>query len=202
MIFALLVAVAVSAEPSEPLLSPPPPPPSASAAGVDEAPAPPQGQPVSLRGYEGTRFKYDAKLGVPTGFHLVSQPRWALVIVGAGMFLASYAFAIYAGSGGWGFVPLVGPAYLTVAAFGVLGCSGCGTGIGILDGIGGALIFIYGLGLLSAFVFQAAGIALTIFGLASPRKWLERDDAALRPRASLVPFVHPVGGGLALVGRF
>jgi hypothetical protein len=144
------------------------------------APGEPSGLPF-LRSEGRERFQYTGT--VPTGFHLVSQPRMKLVIGGvaalAGGHLLSVLAALIANQP-LAAIPLAGPVILAVQLHDTTGTISL---LAVLD-----------------VACQAVGVALLTIGLASPEQWLERD--ASKPHVSLLPGAAGTPLGASLVGRF
>lgn len=212
----LLVATAAFAQTAPPLVSPPPAVISCSTAtdctgglictgyqpladgkwsrGVcqDRRARAAPGEPTGLvrkSANEPERFRFRGT--VPEGFHLLSEPRGAFVGGGVGALAGGYAFAALGGLASGelvGLIPVVGPILLGAAWWSTSGW---------FSGAANVLVAIFcGADLIA----QVAGIALLTVGLASPRRWLERDVAG--PVVTFVPGAAGAPVGASLVGRF
>jgi hypothetical protein len=131
---------------------------------------------------------------VPSGYHTESHARYGMLGAGAGMFGAAYIFSAIGGAAagggpfGWLFVPVAGPFVMATEAF-VLAPLTLG-----LSAIAGFLFMVDG-------VAQTVGLALTIYGAASQKTVLVRNESSafqIKP----VPFATRDSAGLAFVGRF
>jgi hypothetical protein len=113
--------------------------------------------------------------------------------VGASVFGSAYVLsAIGAAAGGgtfdWLFVPVAGPFVMAAEAF-------------VLAPFTLGLTAIAGVGFLADAAAQTVGLALTIYGAASRKTVLVRNDSSafqIKP----MPFATRDGAGLAVVGRF
>jgi hypothetical protein len=136
------------------------------------------------------RFKYRGT--VPEGFHLVSEPRPAMIAGGIGALVGGYSLTLVISllSGQWGgAVPFVGPVIFAAQVWLPPGRFGEGT---LID------IFIATLAIVEV-AAQVAGVVLMVVGVTSPAKWLERGPA---PQVALVPGAAGSPLGASLVGRF
>lgn len=127
---------------------------------------------------------------VPPGFHLTTEPNWkmlapALVVLGSG-YVVTVVFGLLT-QRPISAVPLVGP---------LLWVGEVWSNSGFFAPIGNFFAVVWG-GL--EFAAQMAGAVLTIVGLATPRRVLERDAG---PSVSLAPGVPGSPLGASLVGRF
>lgn len=120
------------------------------------------------------------------------MPEWWILVPGLAAFVGTYFGAAVSGTkvlglvfsyppssrGGtaWGFVPLVGPWILEGRAHG--------------DAAAQAEFALYG-------IFQAAGLACIVIGLA-----IDRHAAPDEPQAWVAPLIAPGAGGLSVAGRF
>jgi hypothetical protein len=123
---------------------------------------------------------------VPSGYHPSTHIRRGPVIAGSIIFGVFYLFATFAASAAtdihgtstdpalW--IPCVGPFIQMGSTSSALGNWALG-----VDGLA-----------------QSAGLALLIYGIASPSVVLVRNDLGLR----VLPHVNPGGGGLRLVASF
>ncbi len=174
--------------------APPPPPPTSAQAPNGEFVAPLQQQtqptyvPQSIA-LSGPRViaDYDEESPVPNGYHTESRVRKGLVIGGAVTFGVMYFFTAFGASvahdtGGGAdalYAPVVGP-------FIQMGNTDSYTGRFLLAVDGAA---------------QALGAAMLIYGIASPKTVLVRNDLGMTTH--LVPMRMGNGGtGVGLVGTF
>jgi len=106
------------------------------------------------------------------------MPQWPILVPGLAAFVNTYGGAVLAGAEtgeGWLYVPILGPLVLA-------GNTGSG---------GAQAVFAL------TSIFQAAGLACIIIGLA-----INRHAAPDEPQARIAPVVVPGGGGLSVAGRF
>ena len=158
----------------------------------EAAAAPDDPKALRQRGPRGEeRFKYRGT--VPAGFHLVSEPRLAMIGGGIGALAGGYALtlAISLASLQWGgAVPFVGPIIFAAQVWLPPGSFGVGT---LAD------IFIATLAIVEV-AAQVAGVILIVVGVTSPTKWLER--GAEKPGISVLPGAPGTPLGASVVARF
>ncbi|MFT3712020.1 MAG: hypothetical protein QM817_30630 [Archangium sp.] len=179
-------------------LTPPPPPPQQDVELQQLPPIPPSTptsgyvpQPLNRKRDTG-RYKYDPAYGVPPGYQLISEPRWALVAVGAAMFAGATAWTVVLGSSmnePIHIVPIVGPIVSTVNAW---NWAGTNSGRGVAA-------FFYTWLTIVEIGLQAAGIACLVAGFTAQTQYLERERP---PRVTLVPVLGPGFAGASLAARF
>ncbi|MDP1823054.1 MAG: hypothetical protein Q8L48_07430 [Archangium sp.] len=150
-------------------------------------------KPLRQRGPNGEeRFKYRGT--VPAGFHLVSEPRPAMIAGGIGALAGGYSLTLVISllAQQWGgAVPFVGPVIFAAQVWLPPGRFGEGT---LAD------IFIATLAIVEV-AAQVAGVVLMVVGVTSPAKWLER--GAEKPAViSLLPGAAGTPFGASVVGRF
>lgn len=131
------------------------------------------------------------KGGLPTGFHLVTEPRWSLVAAGLSTFGVATALQLWVAFSTR--TPLhavpFGGQLLAVADL-MRSSSGWGA-FGIL--------MFGGLAAIIDIAAQLAGVVLLIVGVAAPTRWMERDAPST---VHLVPGAPGTPAGASLVGRF
>lgn len=141
------------------------------------------------RAGEADRFEY--KGTVPEGFHLVSERSIPLLGGGAAALAGGYFLALFVGlatNTPLGAIPLVGPIFV--------GASWWTTGA--FSGFSNFLtVLVCGVDLIA----QGAGIVMLSIGLASPKRWLER-NVATRPTLTFAPGAPGSPLGASLIGRF
>lgn len=151
------------------------------------APGEPAG--LTLRPDGRERFKYAGT--VPSGFHLISQPRMKLVGGGIGALAGGHAAGIIMALVSLkplGVIPIAGPIILAVQWW---------SPGGLLSGLSNFFtLLLCGVDLAA----QVAGVVLLAVGLGQPEQWLERDAA--KPTISFVPTAPGAPLGASLVGRF
>ena len=185
-IVAATVAVAVFSRPARAQDSPPEVPPREYTAPLYQRTQPsyvPQSVALS-----GPRIITDWDDGepVPPGYHRSSRIRRGPVIAGSIVFGIFYLVS-------------------TAVAAGATDANGRSTDISLwVPGLGPFLQMSGTTGALAMWALgvdglaQSAGLALLIYGLASPRTVLVRNDLGLR----VLPEAHPSGGGLRLTASF
>lgn len=138
------------------------------------------------------RFKYRGT--VPPGFHLVSEPRPAMIAGGIGALAGGYSLTLVISllAQQWGgAVPFVGPIIFAAQVWLPPGRFGEGT---LID------IFIATLAIVEV-AAQVAGVILMVVGVASPAKWLERGGE--KPAAvTFLPGAPGTPLGASVVARF
>jgi hypothetical protein len=159
----------------------------------NQAPPPAYGQPM---GFAGPRVITDYQAGdpVPPGYHPSTRVRGWAIGAGLGMFGAAYLPSLFVAAIGsdvcdsagcnnvaWPlYIPVVGP-FITIGTYGATSAT--------------ANIFLVIDGLL-----QSAGAALTIWGIASPKTVLVRNDlGSLSIAPTMVAGTSP---GIGLSGTF
>jgi hypothetical protein len=169
------------------------PPPLPRSADVEAAPDAPTDAPQPLNRKRDTgRYKYEPERGVPQGYQLITEPRWALVAAGSAMFAGGTLFTVMFGaamSEPVHFIPIVGPIISAVRSWEWAGSSA---------GRGLAAFFYTWLTVVEAGV-QAAGITCIIIAFASPGHWLEKEKP---PRVSVAPLISSTFTGLSVSGSF
>ncbi|MFO0594891.1 MAG: hypothetical protein U0228_06295 [Myxococcaceae bacterium] len=155
------------------------------------------------------RLKVSRDGFVPEGYHLVEQPRWAVIGAGLGAFAAGYATTAL-----WALptqdltllVPVAGPLIAMVNAWNWASQpSEWSSFLGDQQFWRGFAAFWFTMLMVSETAVQVGGVVTAIVGASKPAQWLQRNTTvdAEKPRVTVMPMMMRGNApAIALTGTF
>lgn len=146
--------------------------------------------------------RYRRQRVVPEGYHLVSKPRWALLVGGVAAFAVGYGSGLAttaAFTGTWsGAVPVAGPliGFVNSQTSQPAHQSSAGLAdvfVGLLNIDWAVLAVVQG-------AAQVVGVAMVVAAFAWPQRWLEKDSSS--PKVMVVPGAAGAPLGASVMATF